>query len=78
MTSNLVPQCPTLVTDRAFLREPSVVWDTLVDVDGQSSSFVDSYFVRSTPVGGDYAGQTSEQIARAYERRESAAAMSLE
>jgi hypothetical protein len=34
-------------------------------------------FVRSTPMGGGYAIQTSEQISRAYERREEAA-MSLE
>lgn len=66
------------MTDRVFLREPSVVWEALVDVDGQASTFVDSYFGRSEPVGGDYAGQTSEQIARAYDQRENEAAMNLE
>jgi hypothetical protein len=68
----------TLVTDRVFLREPSVVWESLVDVDGQSSSFFDSQFRRSSPAGGDFAGQTGEQIARMYDRREEDEAMNLE
>lgn len=68
----------TLVTDRVFLTEPSVTWESLVDVDGQSSTFFDSNFERAQPVGGDFAGQTSEQIARAYARREKEAAMSDE
>lgn len=45
-----------LVTDSAFVREPSVVWEALRDVDGQTSSFFDSSFVPSRPVGGDFAG----------------------
>lgn len=68
----------TLVTDRVFLREPSIVWESLVDVDGQSSSFYDSYMSSSTPAGGDFAGQTAEQIARAHDRREEDVSMSLE
>ena len=68
----------TLVTDRVFLREPSIVWESLVDVDGQSSSFYDSFMAPSTPAGGDVAGQTAEQIARSYERREEESNMSLE
>jgi len=67
-----------LVTDRAFLRESSVVWESLVDVDGQSSSFYDSFMVPSTPAGGDFAGQTAEQIARMYDRRDDEAAMDRE
>jgi ubiquitin carboxyl-terminal hydrolase MINDY-1/2 len=50
----------TLTTDQVFLHEPSVVWERLADVDQNASTFVDSYFVPSTPVGGDWAGQTVE------------------
>ena len=57
----------TLVTDQVFLNEPSVVWERLEDVDGGWSSFVDSDFVRSSPAGGDFAGQTAEEALRAAE-----------
>lgn len=57
----------TLVTDQVFLQEPSVVWERLEDVDGGWSTFVDSDFVRSTPVGGDFSGQTAEEALRAAE-----------
>lgn len=57
----------TLVTDQVFLNEPSVVWERLEDVDGGWSTFVDSYFVRSSPAGGDFAGQTAEETLRAAE-----------
>ncbi|KAH7926353.1 DUF544-domain-containing protein [Leucogyrophana mollusca] len=46
----------SLVTDAVFLREPSVVWERLEDVDGGCSTFVDSEFARATPMGGDWAG----------------------
>ncbi|KZV77294.1 hypothetical protein PENSPDRAFT_621683 [Peniophora sp. CONT] len=46
----------TLATDESFLREPSVVWERLEDVDQASSSFVDHRFTPSAPVGGDWAG----------------------
>ncbi|KIY42879.1 DUF544-domain-containing protein, partial [Fistulina hepatica ATCC 64428] len=49
-----------LATDHAFLYESSVVWERMEDVDGGWSTFVDSNFVRSSPVGGDFAGQTAE------------------
>ena len=57
----------TLATDQVFLREPSIVWERLEDVDGGWSSFVDSDFIRSSPVGGDYAGQTAEGALAALE-----------
>ncbi|KAG7441443.1 DUF544-domain-containing protein [Guyanagaster necrorhizus] len=55
----------SLVTDFVFLKEPSVVWERLEDVDGGSSTFVDSDFVRASPAGGDFAGQTAEEIVHA-------------
>ena len=57
----------TLATDQVFLREPSIVWERLEDVDGGWSSFVDSDFVRSSPAGGDYAGHTAESALAALE-----------
>ncbi|KAK7464309.1 hypothetical protein VKT23_006477 [Stygiomarasmius scandens] len=57
----------TLVTDHIFLNEPSIVWERLEDVDGGWSTFVDSNFVKSSPAGGDYAGQTAEDALRAAE-----------
>ncbi|THH01689.1 hypothetical protein EW026_g1054 [Hermanssonia centrifuga] len=57
----------TLVTDQVFMREPSVVWERLEDVDGGWSTFVDSDFVRSSPAGGDYAGETAESALAALE-----------
>lgn len=57
----------TLVTDQVFLNEPSVVWERLEDVDGGWSTFVDSDFVKSSPAGGDFAGQTAEEALRAAE-----------
>lgn len=56
-----------LVTDDAFLHEPSIVWERLEDVDGYSSSFCDSDFQRAVPVGGDVAGQTAEGALRRFE-----------
>ncbi|KAH7907206.1 hypothetical protein BJ138DRAFT_525164 [Hygrophoropsis aurantiaca] len=50
------PPLLSLVTDQIFLREPSVVWERLEDVDGGWSTFVDSEFRKSEPVGGDFAG----------------------
>jgi ubiquitin carboxyl-terminal hydrolase MINDY-1/2 len=44
-----------------------VVWERLEDVDGGSSTFVDSEFIKSTPAGGDFAGQTAEDALRAME-----------
>ncbi|KAL4066721.1 hypothetical protein V8B97DRAFT_1948536 [Scleroderma yunnanense] len=57
----------SLVTDHVFLHESSVVWERFEDIDGGSSTFVDSDFVKSTPVGGDFAGQTAEAALRAFE-----------
>jgi hypothetical protein len=57
----------TLVTDNVFLREPSVVWERLEDIDGGWSTFVDSDFVKSSPAGGDIAGQTAEAALRELE-----------
>jgi len=55
------------VTDQVFLYEPYVVWERFEDVDGGWSTFVDSDFVRSSPAGGDFAGQTAEEALRAAE-----------
>ncbi|KAJ7505594.1 hypothetical protein B0H11DRAFT_1975224 [Mycena galericulata] len=57
----------SLVTDHIFLHERSVVWERLEDVDGGNSTFVDSNFVRASPAGGDYAGQTAEDALRQAE-----------
>lgn len=57
----------TLVTDQVFLNEPSIVWERLEDVDGGWSTFVDSEFVRASPAGGDFAGQTAEEALQATE-----------
>jgi hypothetical protein len=59
----------TLVTDHTFTHEETVVWEKLEDIEG-SSQFVDSSFKEATPVGGDYAGETAETVARAYENHE--------
>jgi len=61
------PTLYTLVTDQSFLNEPSVVWEKFGDVDGQGAEFVDSDFIRSTPAGGDYAGETGESTLAAIE-----------
>ncbi|KAJ7146764.1 hypothetical protein C8R44DRAFT_845756 [Mycena epipterygia] len=57
----------SLVTDHVFLNERSVVWERVEDVDGGSSTFVDSNFIRASPAGGDYAGQTAEDALRVAE-----------
>lgn len=64
------PALYTLVTDQVFLQEPSVVWERFEDVDGGWSTFVDSEFVRASPAGGDFAGQTAEDTLRASEMSE--------
>ena len=61
------PTLYTLVTDQSFLNEPSVVWEKFGDIDGQGAEFVDSDFIRSTPAGGDYAGETGESTLAAIE-----------
>lgn len=65
------PALYSLVSDQVFLREPSVVWERLEDVDGGWSTFVDSDFVRASPVGGDFAGHTAEDMMKAMEIRDS-------
>jgi hypothetical protein len=57
----------TLVTDQVFFRESSIVWERLEDIDGGWSTFVDSEFIRSSPAGGDFAGQTAEGALRVLE-----------
>jgi len=65
----------TLVTDHTFTREESVVWEKLDDIEG-SSQFVDALFKDSVPVGGDYAGETAETVARAFDEQAAAEAQS--
>lgn len=55
------------MTDHVFFNEASVVWERLEDVDGGWSTFVDSDFIKSSPAGGDFAGQTAEDALRAAE-----------
>lgn len=57
----------TLVTDQVFLNEPDIVWERMEDVDGSSSTWSDADFRRSTPIGGDFAGQTAEEALTAAE-----------
>ncbi|KAK4684599.1 ubiquitin carboxyl-terminal hydrolase MINDY-1/2, partial [Tremellales sp. Uapishka_1] len=45
-----------LVTDSSFSNEPEVVWESLVDLDGNAASFVNGEFHISRPSGGEYAG----------------------
>jgi len=52
----------TLVTDSNFSREPAVVWESLEDVDGSSSRFVNGDLVVSDTAGGDFAGTTAERV----------------
>ncbi|KAF8071508.1 hypothetical protein FPV67DRAFT_1560387 [Lyophyllum atratum] len=68
----------TLVTDYVFLKEPSVVWERIEDVDGSAGLFVDSDFVRASPAGGDWAGRTAEDTARDIQRHEEEAARAAE
>ncbi|KAF8344757.1 hypothetical protein F5887DRAFT_969764 [Amanita rubescens] len=66
-TTDVDPSGPALynlITDQAFLREPSVIWERLDDVDFGSCELVDSDFIKSSPAGGDFAGQTAEDTLR--------------
>jgi len=66
-TTDVDPNGPALynlITDQAFLHEPSVVWERLDDVDFGSCELVDSDFIKSSPAGGDFAGQTAEDTLR--------------
>ena len=58
----------TLVTDSVFAREPAVVWETLEDIDGSASTFVDSSFLRASVAGGDFSGQTADDALTEMER----------
>ncbi|KAF8311701.1 DUF544-domain-containing protein [Clavulina sp. PMI_390] len=50
------PQLWMLVTDSNLVPEPSIVWESIEDVDGADSRFVDSHFFPSSTIGGDYSG----------------------
>ncbi len=50
------------MTDSNFSREPEVVWESLEDVDGSSSRFVNGDLVFSSTAGGDFAGTTAERV----------------
>ncbi|KAL4263893.1 MINDY deubiquitinase [Pleurotus pulmonarius] len=52
----------SLVTEHSFLREPTVVWRRLDDVDVSSAPYVDSDFKPSSPAGGDVLGQTAYEV----------------
>ncbi|CAE6408771.1 unnamed protein product [Rhizoctonia solani] len=54
----------TLVTDANFANESAIAWESLCDVDGAGSTFVDSRFRPANTAGGDYAGHTADQILR--------------
>ncbi|VDC04943.1 unnamed protein product [Peniophora sp. CBMAI 1063] len=68
----------TLATDESFLREPSVVWERLEDVDQASASFVDHRFTPSAPVGGDWAGWRPSDAAGSGEAGDEALARQLQ
>ncbi|KAF8313508.1 uncharacterized protein EI90DRAFT_3136671 [Cantharellus anzutake] len=57
----------TLVTDSNFSREPEVVWESLGDVDGSSSRFVNGDLILSSTAGGDFAGTTTEKVLQGTE-----------
>lgn len=59
-----------LVTDSSFANEPEVAWESLVDLDGAASAFVNGDFTRSAPGGGEYAGLSAAHAARVTARRE--------
>ncbi len=52
----------SLVTEHSFLREPTVVWRRMDDVDMSFAPYVDSDFKPSSPAGGDVLGQTAEEV----------------
>ncbi|QRV89981.1 hypothetical protein RhiJN_17999 [Ceratobasidium sp. AG-Ba] len=54
----------TLVTDANFANESAIAWESLCDVDGSGSVFVDSRFRPASTAGGDYAGHTADQALR--------------
>ncbi|KAG8781519.1 hypothetical protein FRC12_021830 [Ceratobasidium sp. 428] len=54
----------TLVTDANFANEGAIAWESLCDIDGSGSVFVDSRFRPASTAGGDYAGQTADQALR--------------
>jgi len=63
------PSLWTLVTDSNFAKEPAVVWESLEDVDGGASRFVDGNFLASSTAGGDFAGRSAEQALQDTERK---------
>ncbi|KAF8731079.1 hypothetical protein AX14_005209 [Amanita brunnescens Koide BX004] len=71
------PSLYNLVTDQAFLHESSVVWERLDDVDFGSAVFVDSDLRKSSPAGGDFAGQTAEDALRVAAAAENAMDLAL-
>ncbi|KAG9051526.1 hypothetical protein FS837_004036 [Tulasnella sp. UAMH 9824] len=68
-TLDLTEEQQALVKDDSvFTREPAVCWETLEDVDGSASMFVDAHLVRSSTAGGDYSGRSAEAAVRDAER----------
>lgn len=45
-----------------------MVWETLEDVDGSASMFVDATFVKASTAGGNYSGRSAEAAVRDAER----------
>ena len=56
------------MTDSTFAREQAVVWETLEDVDGSASMFLDAHLIRSSTAGGDYSGRSAEATLRDAEQ----------
>ncbi|GEM12630.1 DUF544 family protein [Rhodotorula toruloides] len=50
------PELFTLVTDAAFAAEEGIVWESLVDTNGEASEFYDAALTRSSVRGGDWVG----------------------
>jgi len=61
----------TLATDSNFAKEPSIVWESLEDIDGAASRFVDGNFIASSTAGGDFAGRSAEQALQDAEETQS-------
>ncbi|TIB36186.1 hypothetical protein E3P81_00053 [Wallemia ichthyophaga] len=57
----------TLVTDGALAEEADVIWESLEDVDGSGSAFLNDNFNPSGVIGGDYAGASAAYANSAHD-----------
>ncbi|CED84279.1 Uncharacterized conserved protein [Phaffia rhodozyma] len=64
------PLLYSLVTDDSFKNEPEIVWESLEDVQGTSTGYVNSEFRPSSAAGGDVAGLSAEAAYRINQGQE--------